>query len=195
MSRNPLERASSLAELLAWHDEDFVRCAYVTMLGRRPDEVGEWHYVEQVRQGKARLQVLSELRRSLEGQRHDPGIAGLDRALKRAAFIRLPVVGLLFSLFRRGVDLDDRRAREHRAQLNAATLERYTMHGIQLRLQGIEWALVQQVQTGRSAPDPIKTAAIGKSSNPASQPDQPIAALSHHEIKSPLARFFAAEAR
>jgi hypothetical protein len=188
MPRNPLERASSLTELLAWHDEDFVRCAYVTLLGRRPDELGEWHYVEQLRQGKARLQILSELRFSTEGQKHDPGIAGLDRALRRAALIRLPLIGKLFGLFRRGMELDDRRAREHRATLNAITLERYQMYGIQLRLQGIEWALGQQVQAEQGQAASLAHALTG----PVATSHETTPGLEHVGVQSPLARFFAA---
>ncbi|HET9395823.1 MAG TPA: FkbM family methyltransferase, partial [Nitrospiraceae bacterium] len=43
-ARNPYLRANSLPELLAWNDLDFIRCAYVTILGRQPDPTGEAHY-------------------------------------------------------------------------------------------------------------------------------------------------------
>jgi hypothetical protein len=83
-SRNPYLRANSLPELLAWDDVDFVRCAYVTVLGRQPDSGGEAHYADRLRRGRPKTEVLWNLRRSPEARRHDPGIAGLDRALKRA---------------------------------------------------------------------------------------------------------------
>jgi len=72
---NPYLRADSLVELLDWHDVDFVRCAYVTILGRQPDPDGESHYTRQLRQGRSKLEILWHLRRSKEGRRHDPGIA------------------------------------------------------------------------------------------------------------------------
>ena len=50
-ARNPYLRANSLPELLSWHDVDFVRCAYVTVLGRQPDPTGEAYYVDRLRQG------------------------------------------------------------------------------------------------------------------------------------------------
>lgn len=87
--RNPYLRANSLAELLSWQDVDFVRCAYVTILGRQSDPTGEEHYVSQLRRGRSKLEVLWQLRKSDEGPNHDPGIAGLDRALKRARWQRL----------------------------------------------------------------------------------------------------------
>ena len=98
-SRNPYLRADSLAELLAWHDVDFVRCAYVTVLGRQPDADGETHYVHLLRQGRSKLEILWHLRRSKEGKRHDPGIAGFDRELKRAASSRSPALGWLVRPF------------------------------------------------------------------------------------------------
>lgn len=82
--RNPYLRANSLEELLRWRDVDFVRCAYVTVLGRQPDDSGERFYTDRLRSGYSKLDVLWELRRSQEGASHDPGIAGFDRALRRA---------------------------------------------------------------------------------------------------------------
>ena len=88
-ARNPYLRANSLAELLAWDDLNFIRCAYVTILGRQPDPVGEAHYAIRLRAGRSKQEILWQLRKSGEGRQHDPGIAGLDRALKRARWLRL----------------------------------------------------------------------------------------------------------
>lgn len=101
---NPYLRANSLTELLAWNDLDFVRCAYVTILGRQPDPRGENYYVERIRSGRSKEEVLWQLRRSTEGQSHDPGIAGLDRALKKAARARRPFTGSIFRALFGGED-------------------------------------------------------------------------------------------
>ncbi|HVF38103.1 MAG TPA: FkbM family methyltransferase [Sphingomicrobium sp.] len=98
-AKNPYLRANSLAELLSWHDVEFVRCAYVTILGRQPDPEGEAHYTERVRQGHSKMDVLWQLRRSDEAWSHDPGIAGLDRALRTAARMKTPVLGRIVRLF------------------------------------------------------------------------------------------------
>ena len=82
--RNPYLRANSLDELLAWNDLDFIRCAYVTLLGRQPDHQGESYYAERLRRGHSKMDVLWQLRQSTEARSHDPGIAGLDRALRRS---------------------------------------------------------------------------------------------------------------
>lgn len=101
-SSNPYLRASSLQGLLDWHDIDFVRCAYVTILGRQPDEDGEAYYCERLRRGHPKMELLWQLRHSSEGKLHDPGIAGLDRALRQAHWERMPVIGRVVSAFTGG---------------------------------------------------------------------------------------------
>jgi hypothetical protein len=68
---------------MAWNDLDFVRCAFVTVLGRQPDRQGEEYYVDRLRRGFSKYGILWQLRRSIEGRRHDPGIAGFDRELRK----------------------------------------------------------------------------------------------------------------
>lgn len=90
---DPSHRAESLEELLALDGADFVLCAYVTLLGRQPDVIGRGFYLQLLLEGRSKLDLLWRLRRSSEGKRHDPGIAGLDRALRRARIARAPFVG------------------------------------------------------------------------------------------------------
>lgn len=96
--RNPLLRAESLPELCSWRDVDFIRCAYVTILGRQPDQSGEFFYLGRLRSGISKLTIISQLRRSAEGRSHDPGIGGLDKALRRHRLARLPLLGACFRL-------------------------------------------------------------------------------------------------
>jgi FkbM family methyltransferase len=112
-SGNPYLRANSLPELLAWDDADFVRCAYVTLLGRQPEPEGETYYTDRIRAGHSKTQVLWQLRHSNEGRSHDPGIAGLDRALRRARRARMRLIGAAFRFFNHeeGDGARDRRAR------------------------------------------------------------------------------------
>ena len=122
--KNPNLRANSLNELLEWYDADFIRCAYVTMLGRRPDRVGVDHYLRNLRSGRSRLAVLWELRQSAEGRNHDPGIAGLDRALRRAALGRRAGFGWVLRLFSRSLESDSALDRQFRVIMNGVTLNR-----------------------------------------------------------------------
>ena len=122
-------RANSLSELLAWNDVDFVRCAYVTILGRQPDAEGERHYTDRIRHGCSKMKVLWQLRTSRERPRHDPGIAGLDRALRRAKRKEMPFVGVFFRLWT-GDEGDEAAAKRHRMVAN----ELGRVMGLQQRL-------------------------------------------------------------
>jgi FkbM family methyltransferase len=117
-ARNPYLRADSLPELLSWPDINFVRCAYVTVLGRQPDYAGEIYYMERLRRGHSKMEILWQLRRSREGSRHDPGIAGFDRALRIARWERTALIGWLVRLVTRG-EGDGPGWRRHRMLANA----------------------------------------------------------------------------
>lgn len=111
--RDPYHRVDSLEELCRFADCDFVRCAFVTILGRQPDPDGEEYYLKRVRAGDSMLSIIWALRNSDEGQRHDPGIAGLDRELRKHRNANRPLVGWLVRLFtgREGNSPAERRLR------------------------------------------------------------------------------------
>lgn len=132
--KDPYFRANTLDQLLDWYDVDFVRCAYVTLLGRQPDPEGEEHYVRTLRAGRSRLAILWELRRSQEGREHDPGIAGLDRALRRAARQRKGGVGWLFRLFSKSREGDSAGDWQFRALLNATVINRIELKQLANRM-------------------------------------------------------------
>lgn len=69
--------AASLDELLSLYDERFVRCAYLTLLGREADASGLSNYVRQVRRGAAKVQLIAELADSEEGRNAGPKLHGL----------------------------------------------------------------------------------------------------------------------
>lgn len=114
---NPSRRAASLFDLLQRHDLDFVSCAFVTLLGREPDPTGQEYYVRRLRAGVAKSKLLWQIRRSREGQAHNPAIAGLDRYLKRASWGRLPLIGWIARKALK-TEADDRLATLQRAVLN-----------------------------------------------------------------------------
>lgn len=91
--RNPYVRVDSLAALCSFSDVNFIRCAFVTILGRQPDPSGEAAYTRRLRAGAAKLSIIADLRQSDEGKRHDPGIAGLDLAIRKHRNARLPLIG------------------------------------------------------------------------------------------------------
>lgn len=108
--------AASLRELCAHEGSDFIRCAYLTVLGRLPDEEGFRFYFEQLDAGFSKLSILRQLRTSAEARRHDPGIAGFDRALKKHRRGNVPVIGPVYRLLYKG-ESDSPAARERRVLL------------------------------------------------------------------------------
>ena len=191
--KNPYLRANSLDELLEWHDADFVRCAFVTILGRQPDAVGEGHYVGRLRAGHSKPQILQDLRKSAEASRHDPGIAGLDRALRLAALQRIPFLGALFQWLSKQPDGDSRSDQSYRAMLNAAAANQAAVHLLAAHVQSLEWNL-----RGHAAHTPHPASAGPQSLGvytsaglPAFESDQR-AELDHLATSNSLARHFAA---
>jgi FkbM family methyltransferase len=86
---------TSVPRLLAPHDAEFIWTAYEAVLGRAPDPEGSAYYLNRLRSGVHKLEILKQLSRSSEGREFIPGVAGLDRAIKRHRLATLPVIGWL----------------------------------------------------------------------------------------------------
>lgn len=179
-------RANSLNELLLWNDVDFVRCAYVTVLGRQPDPKGEADFTREIRSGTSKLDILWRLRKSVEGPLHDPGIAGFDRALRRAARQRRRIWGTVARLFGPDVDGNSRVDRALRALNNSASVNQRHLRSIDRKLAGIELSRL-------STPQPAIFQSLAKI---ASVPQEKrketlqLPELNHLQSEAPLARYF-----
>ncbi|MBU2588648.1 MAG: DUF4214 domain-containing protein, partial [Alphaproteobacteria bacterium] len=92
------EPITSVPRLLAPHDREFIHAAYQSVLGRAPDHEGEVYYLNRLRAGEHKLAILRQLRRSPEGRAFIPGVAGLDRAIKRHRWATLPLIGWVIRL-------------------------------------------------------------------------------------------------
>lgn len=91
--------ASTLPELLACNDKNFVECAYQALLGREPDPEGLIYYLERLRRGYSKMQIVAQLRLSNEGQAKNSQLIGLDTAIKRYQKEQLPLIGWILRLF------------------------------------------------------------------------------------------------
>lgn len=89
---------TSVRDLLAPHDAEFIRAAYEAVLGRAPDAEGGAYYLARLRSGIHKLEIIKQLRRSPEGRKFIPGVAGLDRAIRRHRWATLPFIGVLVRL-------------------------------------------------------------------------------------------------
>jgi len=88
-----------LSELLAFHDEAFVRNAYEAVLKREPDDTGLAQYLQSLRSGRySKIDILRSLRFSPEGQRANVTIHGLGRLSFLRKIYRVPVLGYLVQL-------------------------------------------------------------------------------------------------
>jgi len=85
-----------LNDLLGFHDEVFVRNAYKVILKREPDDSGMAHFLKNLRSGRySKLDILSILRFSPEGENVNVQIEGLGKRSILRKMYRVPVAGYL----------------------------------------------------------------------------------------------------
>jgi len=76
-------KIESVEQLLALQNEDFVRCAYQTILGRPPDPKGFAGYLNQVRRGADKKKIIYVLATSPEGRnRNTLQLSGLKEMIE-----------------------------------------------------------------------------------------------------------------
>jgi FkbM family methyltransferase len=95
----PLNKYPDLESLLQYQDRKFVEHAYLALLNRQPDPTGFAFYVDRLRAGVPKIQILGEIFASAEAKRIGKHISGLREAMRRQALRRLPVVGPLMKIF------------------------------------------------------------------------------------------------
>lgn len=80
-------------DLLCYHDQAFVTAAYRTILRRSPDTGGYLHYLNMLRNGCAKVDILGRLRYSKEGRTVGINISGLALPFLLQQVYRIPVFG------------------------------------------------------------------------------------------------------
>jgi GT2 family glycosyltransferase len=121
----------TLRQLFVLDDQEFIRAAYLALLGRPVDDQGLAHYGQRLTNGEMRIQVLRELGRSMEGRSAGRTLAGLPAEMPPRWWHRLP---LLRRLKPRQVDVD--------CQLEATLVQRV----LQVQLRAGLFDLAQQLQ-------------------------------------------------
>ena len=91
--QKPVRAAKNLAILLSFHGVDFVRCAYLTLVKREPDETGMDFYVGRLLDGTSKVQILSEMHRSPEAIAKGANLPGLERAIFLRMLATRPLIG------------------------------------------------------------------------------------------------------
>lgn len=89
----PMNPAKDLATLLGYHGVEFVRCAYLTLVKREPDETGMDFYFGRLLEGTSKLQILTEMHRSSEAKEKGAKLPGLERAIFLRTLASRPLIG------------------------------------------------------------------------------------------------------
>ncbi|MEQ1813696.1 MAG: DUF4214 domain-containing protein, partial [Candidatus Nitrotoga sp.] len=99
---NKSTKKLALSDLLQQQDVHFVESAYLTILGRQADPVGQDYYLSRLRAGVPKVEILGQLLNSAEARQRREGIPGLRDALRLQKLVGIPVIGPLFNLFMAG---------------------------------------------------------------------------------------------
>jgi FkbM family methyltransferase len=96
-----------LEDFLVLHDRNFVRAAYTAILRRNPDSDGEAHYLQQVRLGEHKAELLDQILRSEEARKYQTEIHGLQMRLRLKKICEFPVIGRVISALSFFLSIDD----------------------------------------------------------------------------------------
>ena len=149
--------ASTLDELLAYHDQQFVHCAYQTLLGRSPDPEGLGYYLSRLRTGFSKMRIVAQLRLSKEGKAHAKErkarattLPGLNQAMKRYQRRQYFLIGWLFRWLNDG-ESDRPTERKLRAIENQIFLlsdeSNRRFNQLETALTGLHHIVVQRTQS------------------------------------------------
>src|SRR4030042_3708997 len=85
-----------LKDLLNYHNEEFIRRAYLAVLKREPDPKGAGFYLELLTKGKtSKIDIIGRLRYSEEGKQKKVHIPGLVWFCFIHRIMRVPILGYL----------------------------------------------------------------------------------------------------
>ena len=145
LARSP----ASVEELTALHDESFIHAAYLAVLRRTPDPDGWGYYLNRLRKGIDKLEILSQLRHSKEGQLQNLKIPDLEKSIQ--AFTRLKPSALkAFFQRRRIAEAQRMNALENQFQrLTHQSAHRFDQ--VDLALTGLSQAAREQAQISMAA--------------------------------------------
>lgn len=103
----------TISTLLSRQGVQFIECAYKTLFKRAPDPSGQSYYLNRLRSGDAKIEILSQLARSREARALAISVPGLKRALFVNRLAKFPLLGrfLKFFLNLEGNTASDRRLR------------------------------------------------------------------------------------
>jgi GT2 family glycosyltransferase/glycosyltransferase involved in cell wall biosynthesis/SAM-dependent methyltransferase len=87
----------SLEELMELHDEQFIHAAYFAVLRREPDTAGRVYYLNRLRKGVSKLEILNQLLQSKEGHAQRVNLTGFDEAIRQFRKDKPSALGAIFA--------------------------------------------------------------------------------------------------
>ena len=155
----------SLREFLDYHDEEFVRNAYIGLLQREPDAEGFGSFLEALRRGRlAKAEILGRMRLSAEGRACRVRVRGLGLAFAFRTLLRLPVLGRLAGIGYYLLRLPD--LARHYERFEAGYFQRHVesirrlnagIGEIESGLRGLSAALIQVDEASRRSMDLLRS--------------------------------------
>ena len=91
--------AANLNSLVGLQNDEFVKCAYITIFNRAPDADGLAHYLQRLQNGHPKIEILGSLYASDEARAAEVQIPWLRRAIFRHKLAGLPLVRIVRRLF------------------------------------------------------------------------------------------------
>ena len=106
-----------LNDFMHLHDKEFVHAAYLAVIRRAPDPTGTEYYINRIRRGVSRENILAQLMKSAEAKQFKTKIGGLPSYILLDKLLGIPVLGGLLSgllyIFTVKSRLKDKRALEN----------------------------------------------------------------------------------
>jgi len=147
-----LKDVYTLADFLQFHDDEFVRNAYRTLLRREPDARGHAGYLAGLRSGRlAKADILGRIRFSAEGRSAGVRVRGLALPFALSTLRRVPLVGRIVGVVQYVVRLPEVVRNQERLEATFFHHESELKRQIDLAEAEIERLLTQSQQRASDA--------------------------------------------
>jgi GT2 family glycosyltransferase len=90
-------KINTIEELLSLGGHDFIKFAYLTLLGRRPDAPGYAFYMEQLESSGDKAAIICQVGGSGEARQNPIRLKGLEGFMRRQKWRRLPIIRSMLS--------------------------------------------------------------------------------------------------
>jgi GT2 family glycosyltransferase len=90
-------KINTIEELLSLDGHDFIKFAYLTLLGRKPDASGYASYMEQLESSGDKAAIICQIGGSREAKQNPIRLKGLEGFMRRQQWRRLPILRSMLS--------------------------------------------------------------------------------------------------